>query len=516
MNYIDYFDHGASHFPHRTCLTDGELSLSYNDTQAYSHRIAKALQAEQLGEGSKVAVYSPNHVMAFVAILGLFRAGSVFVPINAKGAVEENSYILNNTDVEWLFYHSRFAAQVAEIRNNVPKLRGCICIDQPCGEDRALAQWSDGFKGEASSLTEDPDRLAFLSSTGGTTGQPKGVCVSNRSLEALVASCLVSMPCDQPPVHLVAAPLTHAAGAIAFPLFTQGATQWLMSEVDPETIMQMIERHQVTHLFLPPTVIYLMLAHPKVRDYDYSSLKYFIYAAAPMSGEKLRQAMDIFGPVMVQTYGQAEAAMICTFMSVKDHQEALQPGNEHRLVSCGKVTPFTRLAIMDDEGNLLPTNEKGEIVIRGSLVMDGYYNNPAATEESQAYGWHHTGDIATIDDEGFVYIVDRKKDMIITGGFNVFPSEVEQVIWSHPNIQDCAVVGVPDDKWGEAVKAVVEVVPGKNLNEAELISLCKEKLGSVKAPKTVEVWDSLPRSPVGKVLKKTIRQKFWEGRGRSI
>jgi acyl-CoA synthetase (AMP-forming)/AMP-acid ligase II len=259
-----------------------------------------------------------------------------------------------------------------------------------------------------------------------------------------------------------------------------------------------------------------MLAHPKVRDYDYSSLKYFIYAAAPMSADKLRQAIDVFGPVMVQYYGQAEATLTCTFMSAQDHLEALKPGNEHRLLSCGKATPFAKLAIMDDEGNLLDPNIHGELVMRGSLVMDGYYKNPEATEASRAYGWHHTGDIAYIDDDGFVFIVDRKKDMIITGGFNVFPSEIEQVIWSHPAVQDCAVIGVPDEKWGEAVKAVIETVPGKSINEQEIIALCKQKLGSVKAPKSVEVWETLPRSPVGKVLKKNIRSTFWQDHERAI
>jgi acyl-CoA synthetase (AMP-forming)/AMP-acid ligase II len=313
--------------------------------------------------------------------------------------------------------------------------------------------------------------------------------------------------------------MTHAAGGTAFSLLPLGGTQLFMAEVEPEVIMQMIERHKVTHLFLPPTVIYVMLSHPKVRDYDYSSLKYFLYAAAPMSADKLRQAIEVFGPVMVQSYGQAEAPMICTFMSAQDHLDALKSGNEHRLFSCGRATAFARVAIMDDEGKLLGHNTKGEIVVRSSLVMDGYYNLEA-TQESRAYGWHHTGDIGTIDDDGFVYIVDRKKDMIISGGFNVFPSEIEQVIWSHPAVQDCAVIGVPDEKWGEAVKAVVEKVPDNIFSEedieAEIITLCKEKLGSVKAPKTVEVWQALPRSPVGKVLKKEIRKTFWQDQARAI
>ena len=519
MNLIDFFDRGATQYPDRCCLTDDSLSqgFSFRETQAYSHRIALALQAENLGQGCNIAVYSPNHVMGFLALLGIFRAGATLVPVNAKSALDETIYILNNTEVEWLFYHSAFQAQVDALCASVPSLRGTVCIDQAGDPAPALEQWSEAFQqGQAKPLEEDPNRITILSATGGTTGKPKGVCGIDRSLETMVATYFVCMPCEQPPVHLLVAPMTHAAGATAYPLLAQGGTQIIMAEVNPEAIMQMIERHKVTHLFLPPTVIYLMLAHPKVRDYDYGSLKYFLYCAAPMSADKLRQAIEVFGPVMVQSFGQAEAPMICTFMSVDDHLQALQSGNEHRLLSCGKATPFVRVAIMDDEGHLQANNTEGEIVIRSSLVAGGYYNNPSATEETSAFGWHHTGDIGRIDDDGFVYIVDRKKDMIISGGFNVYPSEVEQVIWSHPHVQDCAVIGVPDAKWGEAVKAVIEPVPGKEISPADIIALCKEKVGSVKAPKTVEIWESLPRSAVGKVLKKEIRKAFWVDQERRI
>jgi acyl-CoA synthetase (AMP-forming)/AMP-acid ligase II len=235
-----------------------------------------------------------------------------------------------------------------------------------------------------------------------------------------------------------------------------------------------------------------------------------------MSVDKLVEAIRVFGPVLTQTYGQAEACMICTFFSPADHVAALESNKRHRLASCGRASPLMRLEVMDDDGKILPRGERGEIVVRGGLVMAGYYNNEAATREASTFGWHHTGDIGVIDEDGFVYIVDRKKDMIISGGFNVFPSEVEQVLWSHPAVQDCAVIGVPDDKWGEAVKAVVELKPGVTATEDELIHLAKDKLGGVKAPKSVDFIAALPRSPVGKVLKKTLREPYWAGRERKI
>ena len=358
--------------------------------------------------------------------------------------------------------------------------------------------------------------MAFLASSGGTTGRPKGVQITNRNIETMNSIFWACMPVKSPPVHLMVAPMTHAAGVCSFPLLPYGGTNIFMGTADPGAILAAIETHKVTHIYVPPTLIYMLLAHPDVAKHDYSSLQHMVYASAPMSVDKLVEAIKVFGPVLTQTYGQAEACMICTFFSPADHVAALESNKRHRLASCGRASPLMRLEVMDDDGKILPRGERGEIVVRGGLVMAGYYNNEAATREASTFGWHHTGDIGLIDEDGFVYIVDRKKDMIISGGFNVFPSEVEQVLWSHPAVQDCAVIGVPDDKWGEAVKAVVELKPGVKATEDELIHLAKDKLGGVKAPKSVDFIAALPRSPVGKVLKKTLREPYWAGRERKI
>ena len=261
----------------------------------------------------------------------------------------------------------------------------------------------------------------------------------------------------------------------------------------------------------------MLLAYEGVRDHDYSSLRYFWYAAAPMSAEKLKEAMAIFGPVMIQTYGQVEAPMLCTVMSVQDHVDALESGNFSRLRSCGTAPPQVKLAVLDDEGNVLPAGKEGEIAVKGDLLMRCYYKNPEATDAIRVNGWQRTGDIGVLDDENYLSIVDRKHDMIISGGFNIYPGEIEQLLWGHSAIKDCAVIGVPDDKWGEKVTAVVEL---KNKNEKhdeqEIISFCKDKFGSVKAPKQILFWDELPRSPVGKVLKKEIRNIFWDKARRKI
>jgi acyl-CoA synthetase (AMP-forming)/AMP-acid ligase II len=370
----------------------------------------------------------------------------------------------------------------------------------------------------AESLVPAPrrkDAIVSLHGTGGTTGLPKIAMFSSLIWDVMAANYLAVPRRASHPVYLMAAPMTHAAGTISIPLLSQGVTIVIHDHFDAGGVLAAIERHRVTHTYLPPTAIYMLLSASTLHAHDYSSLEAFMYAAAPMSVEKLRQCIALFGPVMMQFYGQTEAPMFCTCLLPEEHDVEDQT-LAHRLLSCGRPMLLTELEIMDDDGHLLPRGQRGEIVVRGDLVMLGYLKNQAATAEASRFGWHHTGDVGLIDDDGFVYIVDRKKDMIISGGFNIYPSEVEQVIWSHPAVQECAVVGVPDDKWGEAVTAVIELKQGSKVGAEEIIDLCKSRLGSVKAPKSVEFWDTLPRTPVGKVSKKDIRAGFWAGRKRTI
>ncbi len=515
MRLIDLFDRGAERAPERVFLKDAYGELTFRQTRARGMRIANALLGLGLSR-PKAAVYSPNSVAAFECVLGVVRAGGIWVPVNARNAIAENCYILDNCDTEVLFYHGSFEPQIGQIRAECPKIRHFVCLDKAGGH----GVWLEDFIRDAAET--DPDvavsanDVVALFSSGGTTGRPKGVMLTNLNFTTMTANFAAAMPVDAPPVHLVIAPMTHAAGCVAIALMPHGATNVILPQFDAKAVMETIERERVTHLFLPPTAIYMLLAHPDVRKHDYSSLRNFVYAAAPMSADKLQECLDVFGPVMTQTFGQAEALMICTYLSPQDHVAARDGGHAERLLSCGRPAMFTALGIMDDDGRLLPAGERGEIVVRGNLVMAGYYRNPQATEEASAFGWHHTGDIGVRDAEGFVYVVDRKKDMIISGGFNVYPSEIEQVIWSLPEVQDCAVIGVPDPKWGEAVKAVIELKPGRSLTEEDVLAVCRQRLGGVKTPKTVEFWPTLPRTPVGKVRKKDIRERFWQGQARTI
>ena len=360
--------------------------------------------------------------------------------------------------------------------------------------------------------------MATILGTGGTTGRSKGILWDNLTWSTLIAETSITMRAGpRPPVHLCVAPMTHAAGILTFMLTPQCPTNVILDKIEPLEIMAAIERYQVTHLFLPPTVLYAMLAHPRAREFNYASLTHFLIAASPVAPDKLAEAVELFGPCMCQCYGQVEAPMLITYLPPEELAAAVrEPSLRHRLKSCGKPCSLSLMGIMDESGRLVARGERGEVVVRGDLVAPCYYHNPQGTAEAHHGGWHHTGDIAYWDEEGYVYIVDRKKDMIITGGFNVFSAEVEAAINGHPAVENCAVIGIPDPKWGEAVTAIVLLRPNKTASEADIVDFAKQRLGSVKAPKHVEFWPDLPRSPVGKVLKTEIRKKFWANTDRAV
>ncbi|MFC0218023.1 AMP-binding protein [Pseudochelatococcus lubricantis] len=516
MRLIDLFDRGVAIAPDRVCLKDADISRTFRDVQLRTFRFANVLAATGFTPGQKAAVYSPNCVIGFEVMLGLFRSGVAWVPVNAKNAIGENCYILDNCDVEILFYHSEFEPLIGQIRSACPKIGHYICLDRRTDAVPSLEDWMKDAPETDPDVPLGPDDLVGILSSGGTTGQPKGILLTQLNWTTMVANFCAALQVGPEPVHLVIAPMTHAAGLLGVVLAAVGATNVILPRFDAAAVLDAIEAEGVTHLFLPPTAIYMLLSHPGIEGRNFSSLRHFIYAAAPMAVDKLRHCLAIFGPVMTQSFGQAEAPMFCTVLPPEDHLVIGDPLREKRLASCGRPALLTRVAIMDGDGNLLPADERGEIVVRGDLVMKGYYKNETATAEVSQFGWHHTGDIGFIDGDGYVYIIDRKKDMIISGGFNVYPSEVEQVIWAHPSVQDCAVIGIPDEKWGEAVKAVIELKPGASVDPEEIVALCKAELGSIKAPKSVEVWEALPRSPVGKVRKKDIRDSFWRGQVRNI
>jgi acyl-CoA synthetase (AMP-forming)/AMP-acid ligase II len=504
MRLIEFLDKGASLGAEAPFLTMNGKDLSYGEVQSLSYRIARALQRDGIAPGEKIAIISGNDPVPFSCIFGISRAACVWCPINPRNEAAENLFLLDAFDCAVLIFHSNYAGLVEQIRGELPKLKTIICLDKSHDLAPSLEGWLANVSGERIEIAQADD-IAAIAGTGGTTGKPKGVMLSGHNLEAMSAITLMSYPFGQRPVYLALAPLTHAAGVLCFPIMTLGGRVVIMPKPDLAECLALIGQYRVTHTFLPPTLIYMLLEHPNLAAADLTSLQCFWYGAAPISPVKLEEAMQKFGPVMAQLFGQTEAPMMISTMAPADH--FLPDGSiaRHRLASAGRPSPLVTLAIMDDAGAVLPAGERGEIVVRGPLVMPGYYKNPAATAEVFAHGWHHTGDIGYLDDENFLYIVDRAKDMIITGGFNVYSVEVEQALLAHEAVLDCAVIGLPDEKWGERVTAVVQLREGRSASPAELTAFVKSRIGSVKAPKQVETWQDLPRSKVGKVLKKEIR-----------
>jgi fatty-acyl-CoA synthase len=510
MRLSDYLDKGALLGAEAPCLTMDGRDLSYADVQRLSYRIARSLVRTGIAAGDKVAILSGNDPIAFACVFGISRAGAVWCPVNPRNEVAENQFILDEFDCSLLLFHSSFVEMVGKVRPKLPKLRALVCLDAALPFAASFAAW---LSDDVGYFQREPlDDLVMLPGTGGTTGKPKGVMLSGRNIETMTALTLMSYPFKGRPTYLALAPLTHAAGVLCFPVMALGGRIVIMHHPDIGEFLALIGSHRVTHTFLPPTVIYMLLDHPQLDSADLGSLQCFWYGAAPISASRLAEALQRIGP-MAQLFGQTEAPMMISTMAPDEHFNADGSIAIERLSSAGRVSPLVQLGIMDTDGNLLPVGQRGEIVVRGSLVMGGYYKNPEATAEASAYGWHHTGDVGYLDADNFLYIVDRAKDMIITGGFNVYSVEVENALRAIETIQDCAVVGLPDPKWGERVVAVVQPRAGQSVDAAAVTAFVKARIGSVKTPKQIEVWSDLPRSKVGKVLKADVRARLLQGLG---
>lgn len=515
MRAIDYFDRGHDLDPERPCLIDaasGE-TMSFATVKALTIRIATALYAAGFRDQQPIALYGPNSATMMVALLAIWRANGQWVPVNTRNAIDANAAYLDYVRCGWLFYHSSQAEDVAQLKARVPSLTRFVCLDRDMGDapslDRFIRDNEIDNLPDFSDPFGKPDDVVGLFPTGGTTGPSKGVVVTNLGWGTMIETLAAAVDGrTDAPVALVVAPITHAAGPVALATLSLGATQVILPGFDAGAVLDSIARHRVTHVYMPPTALYSLLDSPELVETSINSLKIFLLVGSPVSPEKLRRAVEIFGPCLCQAYGQVESPMIVTWLSPEDVAAAAAGDRPERLASCGRPSRSVAVAIMDEDGNLLPDGEAGELVVRGVLVSREYYEMPEATAEIRTYGWHHTGDIARRDADGYVYIVDRKKDMVVTGGFNVFTAEVEAAVTELSQVRECAVIGIPHEKWGEAVHAIVVA---DNIGETEIISHAKARLGGVKAPKSVAFVPAIPRTAAGKMDKKALRAAWWTG-----
>lgn len=518
MHFIQMFDRSVRHYPNSLAFTGDGGDMTYLEAQVMSNKVAHACLNKGIETGSRFSFMSPNSGTALTAALGAMRANCVWNNINMRDTQESLIDILSRGEVELIFYHSMVSQIIGAARQQVKTLKLTVCLDRPDENGVFLDDWIKDQPQTAPDIKIDPNDLGMQAVTGGTTGRPK-LAVHAHIMTALsMLGFTETLKFEEPPIYLSVAPNTHAGGFISLTTLAQGGTVVMMAKPDPDSILDAIPRHGISLLFLPPTLTYVLLKHPRASEIDYSSLKYFVSSTSPIAPEKIKEAIELFGPVMAQMLGQSEAGMPLTYISPKEYLEAvLDESKSHRLASCGRQTQILdALEIVDENDNPLGPNEKGEIVFKGQTMMRYYLNAEEETAKIQKNGWHHSGDIGYRDEDGYIYICDRKRDMIISGGYNVFPYQIEHVLLGHPEVQECAVFGVPDEKWGEAVKAAIIKAPNSQVSEQELIGYCKEKLGSVKTPKSIDFVDEFPKSPVGKILKREIRSKYWVDHSRQV
>jgi long-chain acyl-CoA synthetase len=481
-------------------------------------RLGGALRGLGVGEGDRVAILSLNSDRYYEYYFAVPWAGAVFVPINTRLAPAEIVYWLDDSDSLVIFVDDTFLAPLAEIGDRLATIRTRIYVGEgppPAGfvAYEQLIQASAPI--EASS--RGGDDLAGIFYTGGTTGRSKGVMLSHRglTLNPLQAQAVVRFSPDD--VFLHAAPMFHLAdGFFCMAAATIGARNVFLPAFHPLQVLETIQRERITQALLVPTMMNLVVQHTDVRHYDLSSLHQVLYGASPMPEAVIHRAMDLMPNVtFVQGYGQTEASPILTLLGPEYHTN--EGASAGKLASAGCAIPGVELAILDAEGLEVPRRMVGEICARGDNVMLGYWKLPEVTAETLRGGWLHTGDCGYMDEEGFVFIVDRAKDMIISGGENVYSAEVENAICQHEAVAECAVIGIPHEKWGEQVHAVLRCKEGMALSEEELMTHCRRLIATYKCPRSVEFTTApLPQSGAGKILKRELRKRYWEGQERNV
>lgn len=520
MNVGKLLTKSARTYPDKLAIAHGPKRLNYAQFNARSNRMANALYKLGLKQGDNVALLQYNYPEMLESMFACFKAGCGAVPINWRLHPKEFAFIMDHSEAKAAVLSPEFNEAILEVRDRIPNVRSLITLGNAEGElldyEAVLSRESNDFE----DTVVHPDDLAWLFYTSGTTGLPKGAMLTHRNLLAMTMNFYADIcpgfgPDD---VILHAAPLSHGSGCYALPNVGKGAANIILESksFDPELIFKTIQEYRVTNMFAAPTMIKLMVDSPAVDQYDHSSLKSLNYGGAPMLVEDLKQAMSKLGPCLVQLFGQAESPMTITYLPHQDHVQAGSPEQMKRLSSAGMPRTDVEVKIFDPDENELPPGETGEIVTRSDLVMKGYWRNPEATADTLKNGWLHTGDMGYLDDGGYLFIMDRSKDMIISGGENIYPREIEEVLIRHPAVREVAVIGVPDTKWGEAIKAVVSLNAGESASEEALIHFCRDHIASYKKPKTVDFVKELPKNNYGKILKRELREKYWQGRDRKV
>ena len=496
---IDFFWRASLRWPDRIAIDTPNGSITYNDLARKVKALAGGLIDLDPQLQSRVAICAGNSADHIIALLAILACGKSWVPLNPKSTRPEIRRIIDITEPSLIIYDEN----CADLLIDAPGLFILTGIENEQPSSKTVSGLIKLHDGAAPpSFEVSLDAIQAIKFTGGTTGAPKGVMQPYRAWMTNISNQIHSWGFDENERYIVAAPITHGTSTYIVPILAQGGCHVILDGAGAEVVRTAFKERAGTACFMPPTLLYMLMALPNASRKDYPKLRRLIYGGAPMPPEKIRAVREFFGPVLCTTYGQTEAPQILTAMQPEDFED---PNN---WASVGRATWFSDVAIMSPDGKLLPNGEIGEVVARGDLLMTGYWRMPEKTAETIQDGWLHTGDRGLIDHRGYLYLKDRLKDIVITGGFNVYPVDVENALSQHPAVHECLVFGVPDDKWGESVQAAVQIRPGHQLDEVALISFVRELLGPVQTPKRIHFYESLPRSNVGKLLKSAVLQNI--------
>ncbi|MEM5431467.1 fatty acid--CoA ligase [Cupriavidus oxalaticus] len=524
FSYLSTLPDAVRHFaglrPDAVAYAFEGRQTTYADFERNTDRVAQALLAEDLHAGDRIAYIGKNSDHYFELLLGAAKAGVVTTPASWRLAPPEIEFIVGHCDAVVLFVGPESAAMARSLLPALPMVRKVVLME-PCadgGDAPCYTDWRDAQPATPPAHRPAPHDVVLQLYTSGTTGRPKGAMLTHRNLTiGTEVSEREGIPWSHwtaDDISLVAMPVAHIGGSgWGLRNLLSGAKGVVAREFDPRAVLDFIEHERVSKLFMVPAAMQIVLRDPRARHVDYSRLKYLLYGAAPIPAALLREGIEVFGCGFVQQYGMTETTGTIVALPPEDHTTEEVP----RMRAAGKPLPGVEIKVVDYEGRALGPDEVGEIVVRSQHNMAGYWKQPEETARTiDADGWLRTGDAGYLDAQGYLYIHDRVKDMIISGGENVYPAEVESAIYGHPQVADVAVIGVPDEKWGEAVKAIVVLKPGQSPDRDGIIAWTRQRLAGFKVPKSIEFVDALPRNPSGKLLRRKLREPFWEGMNRQV